>query len=255
MHEGHVAWDIDLDARPEGARGHVRLDLHSGTFGRVRNGQGHIEATVDDRTIDAVVHATFGQIGHLDMDTCHIEIGGRGALDDPASWKGARGKLALDSEIDLAQIRRLLPRGSVDLTDLAGRLQLNGEVARESLATPVPDVRLALRTRGLLVSGRGERENVGSVRVYGARPWSLEGVDVELTTTLAHETGATTVSSKVTDRSGLLASLDAEAPAVPYQEWLAQKTLPLDRILATHIQGRLAVPRRAWKTFSAMLKI
>jgi hypothetical protein len=180
----------------------------------LRNGNRHREVTLHGRTLDAVVHARLGEIGKVDIDKCHFQIDGRGPLD-ASSWERAWGTLTLDSDVDLAHIRRLLPKGSVSLTDLAGRLRLKGEVKRASAADAVPEVRLSVETHGLVMSGRGDVEQLDGVRVLDTPPWSLEGVDVQLAARVAADSGATELNAKIYDRQGVLASLDVRSPVVP----------------------------------------
>jgi translocation and assembly module TamB len=251
IRDGHLAFDVDLGVRRSVARGHVRAALVNGEFARARNASGELEASFDGKAIDARVHANVGDIGRIDVDRCHLEIDGPlGA----SSLKSASGAVSFDSEVDLARIRRLLPRGSVPLTDLSGKLRLVGQASRAKGGDAIPDVQVTAETHGLSLSGRGKQEQVDGARVLGYRPWSLEGVDVKLAANVARATGATEVAASVSDRRGLVASVDVRAPEVPYREWIHGKPFSAERLGALPVAAHLAVPRRELKTLPAILK-
>jgi translocation and assembly module TamB len=253
VREGHASFDVDIDIRRSAARGHVRAALVQGQFARARNANASLDATLDARSIDATLHANVGDIGKIDVGTCHLEVDGDGPLD-ASSFAKAWGTLALESDVDLARIRSVLPRGSIPLTDFAGRLRLKGEVSRQRGADSIPDIKMSADTRGLLLSGRGDREQVDGARVLGYRPWSLEGVDVQMAASVDHEKGATRVEARLTDRHGPLTSLDVQSPEVPYRDWLRGKGMSLDRLGALPAAARLSVPRRNLKTLPAVLR-
>jgi translocation and assembly module TamB len=253
IREGHLSFDIDTDVRPSAARGHVRAALVHGQFARARNASGSLDVTIDGHSVDAVLHANVGDVGKIDVSKCHVEVDGDVPLG-ASSLKRAFGALSFDSELDLARIRSLLPRGSVRLTDLAGRLRLKGEVTRKRGTDAIPDVRLSAETHGLLLSGRGERERVNGARVLGYRPWSLEGVDVQLAATVAELTGATEIEARLRDGKGALTSLDVRSPEVPYGDWMRGRGLSVEKLGALRVASHLVVPRRDLKALPAMLK-
>jgi len=250
---GKVAIDVDLAIKRGAAHGHVRMDLEQAAFARVKNGNAHFNATIEGRSIDAVIHARLGQLGTLDMDTCHLKIDGAGPIDAVA-LKKAWGSVALASQFDMSKIRAALPRGSIPLTDMQGVVRLKGEISRASAAQDIPDVRLSLLTRGLLLSGRGEPEQVDGTRVHPSPPWSIEGVDVELAGTLEKDTGATALTTRLFDHKGTLASLDARAPKVPYREWLRSKAFDAQHFAGLALTAELTIPRRELKHLPSMLK-
>jgi translocation and assembly module TamB len=253
IRDGHASFDVDVDVRRSAARGHVRAALVQGQFARARNANGNLDVTLQGRSIDAVLHANVGDVGKIDVGECHVEVDGDGPLGDSA-LKTAHGAVSFAADVDLARVRSVLPRGSVPLTDLAGKLRLEGKVTRAGGADAVPDIRLSAATQGLLLSGRGESEQVDGARVLGYRPWTLEGVDVELTASLAHDTGATDLGAHLSDAKGLLASFDVRSPELPYRDWLRGRPLTIERIGALPVAARLEVPRRDLKTLPAVLK-
>lgn len=219
---GKVALDVDLAVRKGNAHGHARLDLEQAAFARVKNGNVHFNATIEGRSVDATIHARLGELGSIDMDPCRIHLDGAGALDG-AALKKAWGNVVVDSRFDMSKIRAALPRGSVPLTDMQGIVSLKGNVSRESSKQEIPDVSLSVVTRGLMLSGRNERERVNGARVLDKPPWTLEGFDVDFSATIAKERGATNVSARLFDRRGTIASLAAKAPQVPFRICSAKK--------------------------------
>ena len=244
---GQLALDVDLAVRGNGAAGHVRADLAEGAFARVKKATAKIDARIDGRRIDATVHADLGDVGHLRIDDCHLELDGAKPLTAKA-FERARGKLTIDSNLNLSRVRALLPRGSVPFTEMEGIVALKGDVARSS-AEDVPEVHLSATTRGLLLSGRGEHEEVDGVRVFDTPPWRVEGIDVELGTTIARDDGATTVKGRLLDRHGTIVSLDVSAPSMPYRQWLKAKAVDPNRLGELRWMGRIEVPQRELKRF------
>ena len=250
---GKVALDVDLAIKNGAAHGHARLDLEEAAFARVKNGNAHFNATVEGRSVEATIHAQLGKLGSLDMNTCRIKIDGSGPID-AAALKKAWGSVVLDSQVDLSKIRAALPRGSIPVTDMQGVVRLKGEISRASAAQGIPDVRLSVLTRGLLLSGRGERERVDGARVLQTPPWSIEGVDVDFAATIEKDTGATALTTRIFDGKGTLASLDARAAQVPYREWMRTQGLNVQRIAELGLKAELTVPRRELKHLPSMLK-
>jgi translocation and assembly module TamB len=249
---GQVKLDVDLALRRNGATGHLQADLADGVFARVKNAKANVDARIEGRRIDAAIRADLGDVGHLYIDDCHLELDGTKQLT-AKSFERARGKLAIDSNLNISRIRSLLPRGTLPFTEMEGVFRLKGDVVRES-ADDVPEVHLSATTRGLLLSGRGEREQVDGVRVADTPPWRIEGVDVEIAATVARDDGATTVKGRLLDRQGTVMSLDVNAPSMPYRKWLVAKAVDPSRLRDLRWTGRIDVPRRELKRFPSFLK-
>jgi translocation and assembly module TamB len=252
---GRLALDVDLTLRAASATGHVRANLENAAFARVKNGNAQIDTKFSGRRVEATVHAALGEIGKLDVEECQFELEGNAPFGMAALEK-AHGRLALDSQINIGRIKALLPRGSVPFTDMQGALHVKGEIARSSVDEP-PEFQLSFATRGLVLSGRGDaedREQVAEVRVDPTPPWSVEGVDVEMAAAVAKDTGATTVKGRLFDRQGTVVSLDASSDSMPYRQWLKAKTIDPSRLHDLRWAAEVAIPKREFKKFPAVLK-
>ncbi|MET0592658.1 MAG: translocation/assembly module TamB domain-containing protein [Polyangiaceae bacterium] len=252
---GRVALDVDMNVRSASAKGHARAELTDGTIGRVKNGKASIEAKFAGREIDAQVHAKLGDVGDLDVDDFHVAIDGNAPLGAAALEK-ARGKVALDAKLDIGRLKAILPRGTLPFTDMQGALRLKGEIARETVQD-APALSVAVATRGLVLSGRGDpedRERVGQTRIDPTPPWNIEGVDVEFTAGVAKEDGKTTLLGKIFDRQGTIVSVDAKTEAMPYRQWLKTKTIDPSKLSSLEWTADVAVPEREFKKFPAIFK-
>jgi translocation and assembly module TamB len=205
-----------------------------------------------ERRADAEITADLGGIAKLTMTDTHIELDAKKPVT-LAAWSGARGRANLDADVDLGRLRALLPHGSLPFTDMQGRVRIKGDAKRESSADG-PELHISLATRGLALSGRGEQDSVDGIRVAETPPWSFEGVDVELATTVAKETGATAVKGRVFDRKGTIVAVEANSPALPYRHWLNAKTTPPKALGGLPFTAELSLPRRELKQFPAILK-
>jgi len=252
LQSGQATLDVDLVLRRNGATGHFRADLADGAFARVKNAKANVDARIDGRRIDAAVRADLGDVGYLHIEDCHVELDGTKQLT-MKSFERARGKLAIDSNLNLSRLRTLLPRGTLPFTEMEGVFRLKGDVTRNS-ADDVPEVHVSAVTRGLLLSGRGEREQVDGVRIADTPPWRIEGVDVEIAATVARDDGATTVKGRLLDRQGTVVSLDVNAPSMPYRQWLVAKKVDASRLGDLPWTGRIDVPRRELKRLPSILK-
>jgi translocation and assembly module TamB len=252
---GKLGLDVDMALRPTTATGQVVVNLTEGNLGRMKNGRAQIESKFSGRRMEASVHAQLGEVGQIDIEHCQFEVEGNAPLG-MASLDKAKGRLALDSQIDLGRIKAILPRGSVPFTDMQGVLNLKGDIARAS-TEEAPEFRLSAATRGLYLSGRGDREDreqVHDIRVDPTPPWSIEGVDLDVVAQVAKESGDTTLQSRVFDRHGTVLSVDVKSNAMPYRQWLKTKTIEAKRLQDVTWAAEIAIPRRDFKKFPAILK-
>jgi translocation and assembly module TamB len=249
---GYAKLDVDLALRRNEATGHLRAALAEGAFARVKDARANIDARIEGRRIDAMVAADLGDIGYLHIDNCHLELDGKKPIT-PKALERIHGRLAIDSNVNMTRVRALLPRGTLPFTEMEGVFNVKGDVVRTS-PDDMPEVHLAATTRGLLLSGRGEREQVDGVRVADTPPWRIEGVDLELAATIDKDDGATAVKGRLLDRQGTVMSLDVSAPSMPYRQWLGAKSIDPSRLIDLRWMGRIDVPRRELKRFPTALK-
>jgi translocation and assembly module TamB len=250
IHQGHLGFDLDVTLGRAGAYGHARLDLQQATIGRVKDGSAHLDAQLDGRALTATAHARLGRIARLDLSPCYIELDGAGSFDG-MPWRKARGRVALDAELDVGHLRAILPRGSLPFDEMQGILEIKGEVARNG--SELPELRLAASTEGLLLSGRGARERVDGMRIIDSPSWRLEGVDVQLETHVEKTTGATALKARLFDRKGTLASVEAASPWLPYGHWLRARTISAETLRDVSVRGSLIIPSRELKELPTIL--
>ena len=166
--DGRLRVDVGRQScSPQGARGHVLLDLSEGAVGTWNDGQAHVDVELDDRRISGHATASLGDVGALDIQSTDLQIGGADALEW-SSWKRAWGKVDATIHVDLAKLAAQLPAGTLPIASASGRLDLKASLQRDSQNDDSPDVRVAANTSGLKLIGAG------------ARGWTLEGLDGEV---------------------------------------------------------------------------
>ena len=91
----------------------------------MRNADAHLNLTLDGRHLAGALRAAAGDAGTFDVHDVDLHVGGGGALDVNA-WRAAWGKVGITANLDLGRLAAILPAGALGLTDLAGRVTLDG---------------------------------------------------------------------------------------------------------------------------------
>jgi translocation and assembly module TamB len=242
LHGGRVSLDGEVDLR--GADAAARLALRAadvGAFG-VEHGSLALDASVQDRCVDLVLDAVVADLGSLKLQSRRVEL--EKDPRDPEAWRRARGKLELDSSIDLGRAAQLLPRRLVPFGELRGTLSVRGRIGRES-PDAAPEVRLATWTRGLVVAGRAAGTgSAGGVAMEAAEPWRSSGVDAQADLSVDGTTGFTALAARLVDAHGALFALDAKS-LLPYPALIAGRGRLDGELSDAPLSAKLVVPRRA----------
>jgi translocation and assembly module TamB len=214
---GRIALDVDIDARRDHAKGKVAIDLTEGQWSKVRDGNAHVDLNLDGRHLQGEFRSAIGNLGSLNVHDMDVHIGGEGPLDI-ASWKSAWGKVSVSADMDLARVAAVVPEGSLHLADLAGRLLLEGHVARDSIADVTPEIQLHFRTEGLTASGEATApvREPGGPLMTGPATWTLLGMDVGADVFIDGESGAGEFAFRVVDKLGAVVALDVKTAPLPF---------------------------------------
>lgn len=236
---GHVTLDVDATLRRSGARGRVQLDLTQGAFGDWRDAKAHVDATLDERTVSGQLSAGLADVGAIDVRAKSLQIG-EGGPAVPSAWRTAWGEVDLDGHVDLARLSAKLPKGTLPGSRLAGSIDIEGRVERDSPADDTPDVDLKAHTTGLAVRG-------------AIVPWRIDGLGVAIRSVVDGHTGLTSLDVQLSDSHGALVTLAASSDAVPYAELFSDNESLLEPLEKMPFQATLAIPSRDIATLPALL--
>jgi len=203
----------------------------------VDQASGRVDASIDGRRVRAQIDATAGDIGTLHVAASDVTLGG--ALEDPAAFRRAVGRVSLDADVDLAKLTAALPAGLLPAQEASGRLRLSVKAGREHPGER-PDVDAEMASRDLAFV-------VGA----GASAYASKGKDVEAALHVDGASQRARLTARVVDPKGTLALFDASA------------TPPLDRVLRGELPSapelrnlpvhvEVLVPRRDLKDLPAL---
>jgi translocation and assembly module TamB len=242
---GTLAFDVDVEARRDRAHGEVTLDLTKGSVSTVRDAEAHLRLQLDGRHVVGGLHAFAGDAGSFDLHDVDVHIGGADALDVSA-WKRAWGKLGVRANLDMERVASLLPPGALNLTDLAGRVALDGEIERDSLEDTTPEVRLSLVTNGLRATGQSTapvREPGGPLMV-GPATWTLYGMDVRGDLVIDGVDSAGELDLRIVDKEGALAAFDVKTDPLPFATLLSGHGDLVAQLEQLPVGVRVDIPER-----------
>lgn len=231
LRAGKLSLDVDTTVTADSAEGRIALDLSHGVTGGLRNLSAHVEAVLHGRGGHGSATAALDDIGTLEVHSTSLVVG-KGGLLTPAPWRKAWGALNFDARADLAKVFERLP-GFVPTGTVQGYVEVAARVGRDSQEDMTPEVDVAVRTAGLVVSGTTMR---------GA--WRLDGIDPVLRVIVNGDTGDTALDVQVRDAAGELATLKASSPSVPYATIFSDVGIA-DALLATPFSARLEIPSRS----------
>jgi translocation and assembly module TamB len=238
---GHLALDVDATLRRSGARGRLLLDLTQGTVGDWHDANAHVDATLDERTVSGHVTAGLGDVGSIDLRAASLQVG-VGGPSVPSAWRTAWGEVDLTGHVDLARLSARLPKGTLPGSKLAGSVDIQGRVERDSAADNTPDVDIKAHTTGLAVQG-------------AIIPWRIDGLGVSLRTVVDGHTGLTSLDLQLSDAHGILVALAASSDAVPYAEVFSEDESLLEPLRQMPFQATLTIPSRDVATLPALLGV
>jgi translocation and assembly module TamB len=244
---GNLALYVDVDARKDHAKGKVAIDLTHGDLSAVHGGEAHVALDLDERHLTGDLHAALGDVGSFELLDMDVHIGGQGALD-AHSWRSAWGKAAVSADVDLARVAAILPPSSLQVSDLTGRLLLDGQIARDSVADVTPEVRLSFRTQALTASGQATPpvRKPGGPLMAGPPTWTLNGLDVDADLVIHGNDSSGELSLRVIDELGGLVALDVKTAPLPFGAMFGgvQAGKLVGQLERLPILVRMDVPRR-----------
>ncbi|HEY8040035.1 MAG TPA: translocation/assembly module TamB domain-containing protein [Polyangiaceae bacterium] len=236
---GRLALDVDASVRRNGADGRIVLDLTQASLSGLRDLKAHVDAKLEGRRASGEASAGVGDLGTIDLKLTAGEIGGAGPLAW-SSWRDGWGTLIVAAHVDLAKLATRVPPGSLPFGKLAGALDVDGRLARDSARDLTPDVDLTARTTGLVLAG-------------ATTPWRIEGVDASVHVTVDGDTGATGIDAQVADAAGALAAVAASSHAVPYSLVFSSDEPLVDVLRSMPFEARLTLPERDLATLPPVL--
>jgi translocation and assembly module TamB len=207
----------------------------------IQHASSALELSIDDRKIDLDWFANIGKAGQVAIRSQKVVIGGR--VDDPAAWKRIAGKVHVTGDVDLARAMSLLPPDSLPVSDLRGRLTVQGRIGRDTPEAP-PEIQFHAHTNGFGVATQsGAPERVDGVVVEKSSTVRSTDVDFGIDVRNDAPSGLTDVAFHATDRHGALVAFDAKA-ILPYVEILRDPASAKGRVLEAPLNARLVVPPR-----------
>lgn len=237
---GRVSFDVDGTLRPDSAKGHVAIDLAEGKLGSWSGGDVHVEADLQGRSGSAHVTAQLPDTGSLDVSAQSIQLGPGSPLG-AAAWRSAWGSADVTAHIDAAKLAARLPPGTLPVSAVAGSIDVQGHVARDSSQDMSPDVDVTAKTSGLLVDGPA------------GKPWQLRGVDASVRLRVDGQTGDTQVDADLDDSRGVLAAIGASSSAVPYDRLLTGNADLAGALRAMPFTAQVTIPSRDLGDMPALL--
>jgi translocation and assembly module TamB len=243
LREGRLALAVDFSGRRSGARGTATLGMTNVCIGRVDGLSGNIDVSMDGRKVTGSINAVAAGVGTLKVTKLDLEVGGRGPLDS-ASWRRTWGTVEVDGKADLAKLVALLPPNSLPFAIVAGQVALKGHAERGTESDVTPDVSLSLKTSNLVLSPQSAPDEKGDPTITHPQGWQMVGVDVQVVATANGKTGATTLDTRLLDKHGEIASLEAKSAAIPYGPLLASSDGAAARMMNVAVSATITVPAR-----------
>jgi translocation and assembly module TamB len=243
VRRGDVSFDIDATVTHGHAEGHVRLDLTKGAIGEFNDATVRVDATLHGRQAAGRITADVPKVGSIDVQSSSIQVGEEGPLS-LRSWRRAWGTVDAKAHLDLPALDSRLPSGSLPVSLVAGVLDLDARIDRDSMNDATPAVNATLETKGLILKGGGNPPSTP--------PWRIEGIDPAIYLTVDGDNGATALELELHDATGTLARLNATSNDVPYAKIASGDGL-VEGLLTMPIDATLAVPERAIESLPPVL--
>jgi translocation and assembly module TamB len=252
---GRLAFDIDLDARRDGARGHVKLKADHVVVSSIEDLTADVDAKMDGRTIAGAMRVTLKDVASFDVHSDAVHIGGQGPLDSGA-WRRAWGKVVFSAQGDLAKLAAMVPADSLPVSDVSGALTMEGDVARDSETDETPEILLSASTRGLVVGTKsGPVEHRGTIDVISPPKSKTYAVDYRLDVRVDGTSGFAEVATRLVDKHGAILGVDAKSTEVPYRELLASFDGAGERLASVPFSVSIVLPGRKLEELPPWLRL
>lgn len=239
---GQLDFDVNLMLQPGHADGHAALSLTRAQVGKVRDLSVQAETNLRDRDFFAHLHADCGSGNWLDLQTNDVRPDG--PVDELTAWRRWSGRVGINAEINVAQLAQQLPSHLLGLDGLRGAVALRGDVAHDMKESSRPNVHLMLQGTQLGFSlhpagSRPRAKTAGSTEVS-----QFQGIAANVSLAYKGESDQTHVETQLSDATGVIATLDVTADALPYAALLSAPRTGLGQLKATPLTAQLDLPRR-----------
>jgi translocation and assembly module TamB len=252
---GRLAFDVDLDARRDGARGHVKLKADHVVVASIKDLTADVDAKMDGRTIAGAMRVAMKDVGSFDVHSDAVHIGGQGPMDSRA-WRRAWGKVAFSAQCDLAKLAAMVPADSLPVSDVSGAITMEGDVARDSETDETPEILLSASTRGLVVGTKsGPVEHRGAIDVISPPKSKMYAVDYRLDVRVDGTSGFAEVATRLVDKQGAVLAVDAKSADVPYKELLTSFDGAAERLASVPFSMSVVLPGRKLEELPPWLRL
>jgi translocation and assembly module TamB len=183
-------------------------------------------------------------IAWFDVRSAAVHIGGQGPLESGA-WRKAWGDVTLSAQADLGKLAAMVPADRLPVTDVSGKLTMEGKLARDSESDDTPEILLSAATQGLVLGTKsGAVEHRGEIEIIAPPKSRTMGVDAQLDVRVDGTTGFAEVAMRLVDKHGAIVGLDAKSAEVPYKELMASFDGAAERLAKIPFSMTVAVPDR-----------
>jgi translocation and assembly module TamB len=243
---GRLAFDVDTEITGRTERGHARLRLEDGQLGEIKGLTAHGEADVSAGHFSGGVDVVWGALGTATITTTDATLAGSALR--ASSWENARGKVQMDSAVDLTRLREQFAVVARSLGEAAGAARAKIVLSRvdeaeadesgpKRIETVTPDVDLLFWTDGLRV-GR-----------------TSDGVDVQLALHADGDEPIAQLTARLVDTEGIFAALSASSADVRWADFWGAPERALDRLLRLPLTAEVVLPRRNLAVYPAALRL
>jgi translocation and assembly module TamB len=253
--DGLLAFDVDLDARRNGAKGHANAQVDHVVVSTIKDLTADVDLKMDGREVVGAMRMAMKDVASFDIRSDAVHIGGGGPLDASA-WRKTWGKIVFSAQGDLGKLANMLPADSLPVSDVSGVLTMEGKLARDSETDDTPDVSLSAATRGFVVGTKsGPVEHLGKVDVISPPKSRTYDVDARLDVRVDGSTGFAEVASRLVNKRGLVLGVDAKSAAVPYKELMASFDGAGERLANVPFSATMILPGRKLEDLPPWLRL
>jgi hypothetical protein len=199
---------LDLEASYDGQARSPRVEVRGAAtevaFGRLRDGTARIDLKLENRKLNGDVEVALGEGANARIHAEDLVV--PQALTAQALSR-VNGSLTLDGDLELGRLQPMFPMGGIERAD--GRLRFDVALERAG-GTPEPTLRASIESSSLLLVGQRESadQQADSREAGDAAPWTLRGIDVDVTAELADR--AAKIAGRLHGKDGDLIEIDAE---------------------------------------------
>ncbi len=225
--EGHASIDADVRGDRQGATGHVNCEFHSPAVRDIRQSDVRAALAIDGRQVNGALNVALDDV-RADAKLSDVRVGG--VPTELSSWKRATGAIDLDSNVNLATLRRLIHDDAFPFEQMRGELTLKAHLAR-ARPDDEPDATVDASTEGLVLVSRPRASAEPTFVDHPERaeapviPWETREVDVRVSASLEGASRRVAFDGWLRDKGGAVVEAKLEALAPPGDLGRAAATL------------------------------